>query len=538
VTATDEKHGSMWRSVICVLALSCALTPLLLADFASAAPTLISEFSEGLSPNSQPEDIVAGPDGNVWFIDGDLNGAIGRITPTGAITLFSKGLNAESTPVKIVAGPDGNLWFTDRGSFSAPKAIGQITPSGTITLFTAGLGANTRPRDIVVGSDGNLWFTANGTSPAIGTITPDGMISTFSLPGPPREITIGPDGNPWFTYAGASPAIGRVAQGEGKTTITLFSAGLNPSSEPEDIIVGPDGNLWFVDESESIPAIGRVEPSGTITEFNAGLSSGASPNSIVVGPDENLWFTDLGGAIGRITPGGSITQFSGGLNEKSAPFDIVAGPDGNLWFTDLGNISAVGKITESGTITEFKVDSSSNPWYIVAGFGGTLWFSSGGANHAIGRIIPGDDPPAGGGIVSPQLSICCGIPPHAGQKSPGKLALADNGIAVQSNGNAAIALTCLEAFRCGGRVTLTAMQSPKNRRKHLQQIATTAFSIPTGSTRLKVRINRAGRTLLRARDGRLRASLALRKTLPGPKTVEHKRVHLFQNSQDSLIGHR
>ena len=54
----------------------------------------------------------------------------------------------------ITAGPDGNLWFT--GS----SAIGRITPSGTITLFPV---PGSAPGAITAGPDGNLWFLDNGT---------------------------------------------------------------------------------------------------------------------------------------------------------------------------------------------------------------------------------------------------------------------------------------------------------------------------------------------------------------------------------------
>ena len=53
--------------------------------------------------------------------------AIGRITPSGLITEYSAGLEPGSEPEGIAPGPDGNLWFTDAG---ATPAIGRITPSG------------------------------------------------------------------------------------------------------------------------------------------------------------------------------------------------------------------------------------------------------------------------------------------------------------------------------------------------------------------------------------------------------------------------
>ena len=58
-----------------------------------------------------PTDIVAGPDGNLWFTEwGDR---IGRITPAGRVTEFSRGISRGSAPEGIADGPDGNLWYTE-----------------------------------------------------------------------------------------------------------------------------------------------------------------------------------------------------------------------------------------------------------------------------------------------------------------------------------------------------------------------------------------------------------------------------------------
>jgi streptogramin lyase len=50
---------------------------------------------------------------------------IGRITPAGQITQFSLSMLQENSPQEITAGPDGNLWFTENGS----DQIGRLTPA-------------------------------------------------------------------------------------------------------------------------------------------------------------------------------------------------------------------------------------------------------------------------------------------------------------------------------------------------------------------------------------------------------------------------
>ncbi|MBV8163214.1 MAG: Virginiamycin B lyase [Candidatus Eremiobacteraeota bacterium] len=56
----------------------------------------------------QPEGIVAGPDGNLWFIGNEV---MGKITPAGKASLYSLG---HAQPMGLTVGSDGNLWFTDQ----------------------------------------------------------------------------------------------------------------------------------------------------------------------------------------------------------------------------------------------------------------------------------------------------------------------------------------------------------------------------------------------------------------------------------------
>ncbi len=65
----------------------------------------INEFTIPTA-NSNPIEITAGSDGNLWFTE--YHDRIGRITPAGIITEFSTGITSGSSPISITAGPDGN----------------------------------------------------------------------------------------------------------------------------------------------------------------------------------------------------------------------------------------------------------------------------------------------------------------------------------------------------------------------------------------------------------------------------------------------
>ena len=69
---------------------------------------------------SEKEEIIAGPNGNLWFSD-FIGDRIGRITPTGQVRVFPL-RNAQG----ITAGRDGNVWVALGGE------IARITPAGQI----------------------------------------------------------------------------------------------------------------------------------------------------------------------------------------------------------------------------------------------------------------------------------------------------------------------------------------------------------------------------------------------------------------------
>src|ERR1700681_2777349 len=58
------------------------------------------------------------------------------------------------TPRGIAAGPDGNLWFTEENL----NKVAKVTTSGVFTEYVIPT-ANSGPYDIATGPDGNLWFT-------------------------------------------------------------------------------------------------------------------------------------------------------------------------------------------------------------------------------------------------------------------------------------------------------------------------------------------------------------------------------------------
>src|SRR6266566_3906749 len=134
----------------------CQLLLLMVAVLVGAAvgiatQALAQTFMEFPIPtvNSGPNDITAGPDGAMWFTEGNGN-KIGRMTTADITTEFPIP-TVNSGPFGITAGPDGALWFTELGG----NKIGRITTAGVITEFAI---PNSSPGGITAGPDGALWF--------------------------------------------------------------------------------------------------------------------------------------------------------------------------------------------------------------------------------------------------------------------------------------------------------------------------------------------------------------------------------------------
>src|SRR5437764_1116898 len=205
------------------------------------------------------DEIAAGPSA-LWFTETNKN-FVGKIS-TGGVLVHEFGVNHH--PAGIAAGPDGNLWFTQT---EGDGAIGRITTGGAVTVMPAALSNNAAPTDIVSGPDGRLWFTEPGAG-KVGAITTLGVLNEYAVHGTPRQITVGPDGNLWFTQTGLTPAIGRITPSG--AVLSDFPVTLGA---PQGIVTGADGNVYYTNPTTN--AIGQVTPSGTITEFSSGITAAA-----------------------------------------------------------------------------------------------------------------------------------------------------------------------------------------------------------------------------------------------------------------------
>ena len=130
------------------------------------------------SDATYPQGLVGGPVGSIWFTRSDdgtaftspSDGSVGYLDQaSGATKIWQTG--SRSAPQDIVVGPDGQMWFTNRG---AAPGIGHISSTGVGVISAVG---NYKPTSLTFGPDGAVWFT-DAEANAIVRVTTDELQTT------------------------------------------------------------------------------------------------------------------------------------------------------------------------------------------------------------------------------------------------------------------------------------------------------------------------------------------------------------------------
>ena len=267
-----------------------------------------------------PLGIAFDANGNLWFADGPQ---IGEFTPqTSAITTYSSGLEPSANVTQIIAGPNGQMWFYDQGTFQpgvsgAPTYFGSIVPGGQISehVVPSGAGPLLGPMSMVLAHDGSIWF-ADQFNAEVGHLdTVSGNVTEYATGTPaqpaqsPIQLLATPDGKIWFGadgLNGSTSVVGRLdpANGDAITYDTsVTSPGLFYS-----LILGSDGNLWFTqtrgagNESEAQQTLGVINPvTGAVYDYPAAVPVDARETSLINGGSGTLWMLDTGfGQVGQV----------------------------------------------------------------------------------------------------------------------------------------------------------------------------------------------------------------------------------------------
>jgi streptogramin lyase len=327
-----------------------------------------------LSANSGTEYIVPGigpslitaADGTLWFT---MTGpAIGSIDPTtDAINVIT--LGTDGATEEIVEGPDDNLWFTDE----LHRTVDRYDPTaGEATAFSSAV-MGPSFAGIAAGIDGKIWVADQ--LGAVGFLTPPVASQTTVLPGP-ANLVVGQQMTLTATVAsaksGGPPPTGTVTFLDGTKVLAVGTIGLVGGTAQATIIVpalqgGPNsitaeynGDLTYA-PSTSAPMIVDISPDTTTTALASSLSKSkygvpitftatvdvsapgaGTPTGIVIfqeGP------TILGTAPVSTTNGVTTAVFQyAGLDVDTHSITAVYGGDDN----DLASFSPSEQITITG----------------------------------------------------------------------------------------------------------------------------------------------------------------------------------------------
>jgi virginiamycin B lyase len=303
-------------------------------------------FTAGKAPGfpkgSVPFDITLGPDGAMWFTDGNVPG-VGRIDSHGNVVEYTKGLDLDALPYSIVNGPDGNLWFSD-----AKGSIGHITTSGkivesSVTRLTNG-GA---PLGIAATAKGTIWSIVIGPPSVLVRVDRSGALSAVNLPKAYEadgSLTADASGNLWMMTRQGEDGIVLERKTNGRWTpwvthLTDARLPCCPNRAPKRIVADGNGDVWFttlywLEPNVDRNVIGKIVDSRTVLYpvNDEGMNS-VYPSGIAA-TDANVWFVgdnplQIAGGLWMIRENGTQTGYSLPHN----PIGIAGDAGGNLWFT-------------------------------------------------------------------------------------------------------------------------------------------------------------------------------------------------------------
>jgi virginiamycin B lyase len=273
-----------------------------------------------------PQQIVAGPDGALWFTA--ASSQVGRMTTGGGLTLVPTPGTGTRLPDSITLGPDGALWYAD----AFGPTLGRVSTAFGFTTFAD---TGYRPEGVVTGPDGGLWVVES-TGSAVSRFTTGGAVTRFPVApmttAPNSAIASGPDGRLWFT---ARKTLSAMTVGGVRSSYALPDAS---GGCPSLLATRAGERIWFVDYCRD--RVGSASTAGSVDWY---AFPGGGPGAIAFGPDGNLWIgLDRTGQIVRMTPAGTVLDVVSLLYAPQFG-GIAAGPDGNMWFTEITS-PQVGRI--------------------------------------------------------------------------------------------------------------------------------------------------------------------------------------------------
>ncbi len=300
------------------------------------------------------------------------------------------------------------------------------------------------------------------------------------------------------------------------------------------------GAAWLYERSGSGwgAAQEQLEAGGSASasaRFGSSVALASAAETILVGGRRDsqagaAWGFGQGPSIASVTPsrgplaGGTLVTITGNNLTAATAVNFGAVAAASFTVTSKHSITAV---TPPG---EGAVAVSVTTPFGTSAIGPLFTYVRGKS----GQGVPPEAGSPGTGIVTSPTPVTTPLGSVLGFKSAGGCAvrLLSRHIGVSSRGRAAVRLKGSGTGRCAGKLRLRISRRVSKYRFALKTIGTAVFSISAGRTAVtQVRLNAAGRRLLRTRRGRLSASLLLVRQAPTPAPAQIAQVRLARTAR-------
>ena len=291
-------------------------------------------------------------------------------------------------PEDVVFGPDGNLYVSSWFNDSVLRYNG--TTGDFIDEFVAsGSGGLDGPEGLLFGSDGTL-LVCSATGDQILRYDSAGGVDTFidsRFLDTPYDVAFGPDGD-LYVSSWSQDSVYRHDGVTGAFKETFIESGSDGLNGACGLVFGPDGNL-YVGSGIGDSVLRYDGTTGAfIDEFVTAKSGGLNyPWGITFGPDGNLYVSSLStDSVLRYdgTTGVFMDEFaasgSGGLD---MPEGLVFGPDGNLYVSSNNTDSVLRYDGTTGAFVDAFVATGGGASSLVFGPDDNLYVSTGTADSLL-----------------------------------------------------------------------------------------------------------------------------------------------------------